>query len=136
MAWNAGDYEAIVEMCGPDVEWTFSDRLPDPTGEIRGKSSVRECFATLTGDWSEISIRPDRIAIPALMLSRTSKFAARGRDGIEVSMRLVHVWTVRDGQIDRFRRFGTFDEALEEVALREVGDVAGDTAPGRYVAGG
>jgi hypothetical protein len=21
-AWNAGDYETIVEMCHPDVEWT------------------------------------------------------------------------------------------------------------------
>jgi ketosteroid isomerase-like protein len=71
-AWNAGDHEAIVEMCHPDVEWTFSDRLPDATGEIRGKDSVRTFFETFTGDWSEISIRPDRIPIPALTSSRTS----------------------------------------------------------------
>ena len=86
-AWNAGDYEAILEMCHPDVEWTFSDRLPDATGEIRGKASVRTFFETFTG--------------------------------IEVSMRFVHVWTVREGQIVRFRGFGTFDEALEAVELRD-----------------
>jgi ketosteroid isomerase-like protein len=85
-AWNDGDYEAIVEMCHPDVEWTFSDRLPDATGEIRGKASVRAVFETFTGDWSEISIRPGRIAAPGSHVVANVEFLARGRDGIEVSM--------------------------------------------------
>jgi ketosteroid isomerase-like protein len=51
--------------------------------------------------------------------SQRVEFLARGRDGIEVSMRFVHVWTVREGQIVRFRGFGTFDEALEAVGLQE-----------------
>jgi hypothetical protein len=34
-------------------------------------------------------------------------------------MHFVHVWTVWEGQIVRFRGFGTFDEALEAVALPE-----------------
>jgi ketosteroid isomerase-like protein len=63
-AWNDGDYEAIVEMCHPGVEWTFSDRLPDATGEIRGKASVRTFFERFTGDWSDISIHPERIEDP------------------------------------------------------------------------
>jgi ketosteroid isomerase-like protein len=83
-AWNAGDYEAIVEMCHPDVEWKFSDRLPDATGEIRGKASVRTFFETFTGDWSEISIRPERIADSGPHVVANVKFEARGRDGIEV----------------------------------------------------
>jgi uncharacterized protein len=118
-AWNAGDYEAIVEMCDPDVAWTFSDRLPDATGEIRGKASVRAFFETFTGDWSEISIRPDRVADSGPHVVANVEFAARGRDGIEVSMRFVHVWTVREGQIVRFRGFRTFDEALEAVGPQE-----------------
>ena len=118
-AWNAGDYEAIVELCHPDVQWTFSDRLPDATGEIRGKASVRRFFETFAGDWSEISIRPERIADPGPHVVASVEFVARGRDGIEVSVRFVHVWTVRERQIVRFRGFGTFDEALEAVELRE-----------------
>jgi ketosteroid isomerase-like protein len=106
-------------MCHPDVEWTFSDRLPDATGEIRGKASVRTFFETFTGDWSEISIRPERIADSGPHVVANVEFVARGRDGIEVSMRFVHVWTVRKGQIVRFRGFGTFDEALEAVELRD-----------------
>jgi ketosteroid isomerase-like protein len=114
-AWNAGNYEAIVDLCHPDVRWTFSDRLPDATGEIRGKDAVRRFFETFTSDWSEISIRADRLVDAGADVVSDVAFLARGRDGIEVSMRFVHVWTVHDGQIVRFRGFGSFEEALEAV---------------------
>ncbi|MGH2713467.1 MAG: nuclear transport factor 2 family protein [Thermoleophilaceae bacterium] len=114
-AWNEGDYEAIVEMCHPDVEWSFSDRLPDATGQIKGREAVRRFFETFTGDWSEISIRAERIADRGSEVVADVAFLARGRDGIEVSMSFVHVWTVRDGQFVRFRGFGSFEEALEAV---------------------
>ena len=29
-------------MCHPGVEWTFSDRLPDATGQIRGRDAVED----------------------------------------------------------------------------------------------
>lgn len=118
-AWNEGDYEAIVDMCHPDVVWTFSDRLPDATGRIEGRDAVRRFFETFTGDWSEISIRADRVVDAGADVVSDVAFLARGRDGIEVSMRFVHVWTVRDGQIVRFRGFPTFDEALEAVGARD-----------------
>jgi uncharacterized protein len=112
-AWNEGDYEAIVAMCHPDVEWTFSDRLPDATGHIRGKEEVRRFFETFTGDWSEISIRADRVADLGPHVIADVAFLAKGRGGIEVSMKFVHVWTIRDGQIVRFRGYASFEEALE-----------------------
>src|SRR5918996_3337950 len=114
-AWNRGDYEVIVDMCHPDVEWSFSDRLPDATGEIRGKDAVRGFFERFTGDWAEISIRPERLADPGDEVVALVEFVARGRDGIEASMHFVHVWTIRDGLIVRFRGFQTFEEALEAV---------------------
>jgi ketosteroid isomerase-like protein len=118
-AWNAGDFEAVVDMCHPDVEWTFSDRLPDATGEIRGKADVRRFFDTFTGDWSEISIQPGRIVDRGAHVVADVEFVAQGRDGIEVAMRFVHVWTVREGQIVRFRGFRSFDAALEAVSLED-----------------
>ena len=96
-AWNEGDYEAIVNLCHPEVEWTFSDRLPDATGHIRGREEVRRFFQTFTGDWSEISIRADRVVDAGDHVVANVHFLARGRDGIEASMSFVHVWTVRDG---------------------------------------
>jgi uncharacterized protein len=118
-AWNAGDYEAIVDLCHPDVEWTFSDRLPDATGHIKGKAEVRRFFQNFTGDWSEISIRAERIADTGPHVVAEVAFLAKGRDDIEVSMRFIHVWTVRDGQIVRFRGFPSCEEALEAVGAED-----------------
>ena len=116
-AWNADDLDAIVEMCHPDVEWTFSDRLPDATGRIRGRAAVRDFFSRFTGDWSEISMVAEQIFDIGDDVVADVRLEAKGREGIEVSMRLVHVWTARNGQIVRFRGYPTMDEALEAVGL-------------------
>lgn len=123
-AWNDGDLEAIVEMCHPDVRWTFSDRLPDATGEIRGRDAVRSFFASFTQDWAEISIAADRVVDAGDDVVAAVRFTARGRDGIEVSMQFVHVWTVTDGQIVRFRGYPTFEQALEAVGYRGAGSAS------------
>jgi len=118
-AWNEGDLEAIVEMCHPDVEWTFSNRLPDATGRIRGKAAVRDFFTTFTQDWSEISMVAEQIFDAGDDVVADVRFVAKGREGIEVSMRFVHVWTAHNGQIVRFRGYPTVDEALEAVRLHD-----------------
>lgn len=115
-AWNQGDIPAIVEMCHPDVEWTFSDRLPDATGDIRGKQAVSDFLARFTEDWDEISMFADQVIDMGEDVVADVRFVAKGRDGIEVSMQFIHVWTTRDGQVVRFRGYPTLAEALEAVS--------------------
>ena len=114
-AWNQGDLQGILDMCHPDVVWTFSNRLPDATGDITGKQAVERFFDRFIADWAQISIRPVRVVDADDEIVAEVEFTAKGRDGIEVSMRLVHVWTARDGQVIRFRGYATFDEALAAV---------------------
>jgi ketosteroid isomerase-like protein len=115
-AWNQGDIPAIVEMCHRDVEWTFSDRLPDATGDIRGKQAVSDFLARFTEDWDEISMFADQVIDVGEDVVADVRFVAKGRDGIEVSMQFIHVWTTRDGQVVRFRGYPTLAEALEAVS--------------------
>jgi ketosteroid isomerase-like protein len=116
-AWNRGDVEEIVAMCHPDVEWTFSDRLPDATGRIQGRPAVQDFLTRFTEDWSEISMIADRIIEADDNIVAEVRFVARGREGIEVSMQFVHVWTAREGQVVRFRGYPTLEQALEAVSL-------------------
>jgi ketosteroid isomerase-like protein len=115
-AWNEGDVAAIVEMCHPDVEWTFSNRLPDATGNIQGRAAVRRFFDRFTEDWDEIFMRAEQVMDAGDHVVADVQFIAKGRDGIEVSMRFIHVWTVRNDQVVRFRGFPTLEEALEAVS--------------------
>jgi ketosteroid isomerase-like protein len=116
-AWNEGDVEGILALCHPDVEWTFSDRLPDAIGHIRGRAAVRDFLTRFTEDWSEISMFAERIVEADDHVVAEVRFVAQGRDGIEVSMEFVHVWTVREDQVVRFRGYPTFDEAIEAVSV-------------------
>ncbi len=116
-AWNSGDFPAIIEMCDPDVVWTFSDRLPDATGAIHGKAAVARFFESFTEDWSEIEIRQQRSVDTQDVVVAEVEFRAKGRDGIEVTMNLAHVWTARDGKVISFRAYATFDEALAAAGL-------------------
>jgi ketosteroid isomerase-like protein len=116
-AWNRGDVEEIVAMCHPDVEWTFSDRLPDATGRIQGRAAVQDFLTRFTEDWSEISMIADRIIEADDNIVAEVRFVARGREGIEVSMQFVHVWTAREGEVVRFRGYPTLEQALEAVSL-------------------
>jgi ketosteroid isomerase-like protein len=70
-----------------------------------------------TEDWSEISIVADRIIEAGDNVVAEVRFVAQGRDGIEVSMQFVHVWTAREGQVVRFRGYPTLDQALEAVSV-------------------
>lgn len=74
-AWNERDFGAIVEMCHPDVEWTFSDRLPDTTGDIRRMHAVSDFLARFTEDWSRSS--PTRSSTRAMTWSPTSASSPR-----------------------------------------------------------
>jgi ketosteroid isomerase-like protein len=114
--WNAGNIDAVVDQCAPDVEWRFSDRFPDATGTITGREAVREFLRRFRQDWSEISIVPHRVVEVGDNVVIDVEFRATGRDGIEVSIRFGHVWTGRDGVMTRFRAYETFDEALADVS--------------------
>jgi len=114
-AWNRRDFDAILDLCAPDVEWTFSNTFPDATGVIKGRDAVRKFLHRFADDWSEISIVPHQIVDPGDHVVADVQFVATGRDGIEVSMRFGHVWTERDGEIVGFRAYPSFDEAVADV---------------------
>jgi ketosteroid isomerase-like protein len=54
---------------------------------------------------------------PEVVVSNTAHM--RGRGGIEVTAKSTFVWTVKSGQITRFRMFQERAEALEAVGLSE-----------------
>ena len=116
-AWNAGDHRAVVDMCRPDVEWTFSDRLPDATGTIRGRAAVERFLERFVHDWTDIRISELRLAEGEDRVVAEVEFRAIGREGIEVTITFAHCWVAHEGQVTAFRAYASFDEALEEMGL-------------------
>lgn len=90
---------------------------PTRSGRSGDGAAVKDFLTRFTEDWSEISMFADRIIEAGDNVVAEVRFVAQGRDGIEVSMQFVHVWTAREGQVVRFRGYPTLDQALEAVSF-------------------
>ena len=118
-AFQKGDIQGLLGMLTDDVEW-ITPGPPDivPTaGTRRGPDGVAQFFSTLSEtDDVEVFEPQEFIAqgdkVVALIKCRT-RVKSTGR---AVDDELVHIFTVRDGKIKRFREY--FDTAAAVEALR------------------
>jgi probable sodium:solute symporter len=80
-AWNEGNYDAIVDMCHPDVEWTFSDRLPDATGRIRVTPRFRLGVIAATSSALAVSIVRRKAGVLLERAAHAGRRVSIERDG-------------------------------------------------------
>jgi ketosteroid isomerase-like protein len=110
-AGNAGDMEAFVEICDPEIEWRWPKGVVE-TDVFRGHEGLRQGFETWLEPWAafrfdlrEILERGDRVV--AIVV-----YQARGRDaGVDVDQPIAHLWEFRDERAIRLRMFGDVDKA-------------------------
>lgn len=119
-AWNRGDVDKVLSLVTEDIVWTTGGALPDIEPEYRGHDGVRRFFKEFREPWEEISVeilevisdRDDQVVV-------LTSFHGRGREGIEVDGRFLHVY--RYDENHHCRRFRAFAEGDREEALREAG---------------
>src|SRR5919197_765025 len=103
---NAGDkLDANFEVLAPDVEFHVSGAFPDLDRVYRGHEGVRELNDALNEPWEALSLNPDEFIDIGSRVLVLNEFHARGRDGMELRLRLANLWTVRNGQIVRMDAF-------------------------------
>jgi uncharacterized protein len=118
-AFGRGDIQSLLSMLDENVEWVTPgppDAMPT-AGTRRGREGVAEFFSTLAEtDQIEVFEPQEFIAqgdkVVSIIKCRT-RLKATGR---AVDDELVHIFTVRDGRIARFREY--FDTAATVEALR------------------
>ncbi len=106
-AFARGDLDAVVADMDEAIEWQQAQGLPHG-GTYRGLTEVRtNVFDPLDRDWwSEFS------AVPGEFLEAGDEVVVIGRyrgtakeTGKELDVPFVHVWSLRDGKVWRFRQF-------------------------------
>jgi ketosteroid isomerase-like protein len=118
-AFSRGDWEALVELIDPAVE--FESLILEADGaSYRGHEGVREYFEIVHdvfSDWhSEITELRD--FGDTLIIESHAVGTAKG-SGIELGQRFWQAVRLRDGKIVWWRFVRTEEEALEAVGLRE-----------------
>lgn len=111
-AFGAGDIPAILELLDEDVEWSAPATLPQG-GTFRGKEGALKFFEGLGAAWDplgiEVEVIDDLGDDQAIGLVRGSGAL---RDGGPAEYGAVHIFTVRDGLVTRFREFVDLDAPL------------------------
>lgn len=107
VAFANHDTAGVLADLDPDIEWVQAQGLPHG-GTYRGVEEVqRNIFDPLDRDWWDaFTAEPDEFidaGDQVVVVGRYRATAKRSRRRLDVPY--VHVWTVRDGKVVRFRQF-------------------------------
>jgi uncharacterized protein len=114
-ALNSGDLSEVHALLHPDIEWQEDGAAPEA-----GVHQGRDTFETFLRSWLEsfndFRIEPEQIVEDDDRLIALVHQSGTGRaSGIEVEVRIAHVWTIKDGRAVRWQSYPSREEALASV---------------------
>jgi ketosteroid isomerase-like protein len=105
-AFGRGDIAAVIAGLAPDVDWeTVGSRTDFPNfGPHRGIGEVQDFFRLVgeNEDFSEFTPRELYAAADKVFALGTYRLTVK-KTGAPVATEWVHVFTVKDGKVTRFR---------------------------------
>ena len=117
-AYLRGDLESAVEPFDPGIE-IYDHDIPD-AGEYRGLEGVLLWQADWEREWESWRWDPEEYIDAGECVVAVLRVYARGRQsGVEVERLDGAVYTMRDGKCVRLDYYGSKEQALEAVGLRE-----------------
>ena len=118
-AYNAGDLDALMELCAPDIEAFPDSSVFLEADQLRGRDEFRSWLEEINSAW--ISARQDTIEALALggdRIVHRGEWGGKGAaSGIETVSSITSIWTIRDGQITRVEYFFDHEQALKAMGL-------------------
>ena len=117
-AANRQDWDAMFQDMAPGFELDMS-RAVGPVGGIHGLDQARRILVEFAENWESVRIEPHEFIEAGDLVVVPNTGHLRGRDGIEVSVTVAWVWTIRDGAIERMTMYQERQDALEAVGLSE-----------------
>ena len=116
-AFARKDIDAIVAALDEDVAWTTSMLLRSGA-TYHGHDGVRSLLGALGEVWQEMSAEPEEFIDGGENVVALGRIQGQTRKAAApVNVPFAHVWTVRDGYLQRLRAFT--DTALLARALAE-----------------
>lgn len=112
------DFDAILSVMDPDIEWDASDALAH-TGVYSGHAGVTEYIETLSSAWEEYELHPEVFSESGGGAHVMVLGSVRGRlasDGQDVEARFAHVLQLDDsGKVTRLKVCLDREAALREM---------------------
>jgi ketosteroid isomerase-like protein len=111
-ALNRGDVSLVLELLDPDLEWHEPGDSPE-AGTHHGRDSFERFFRSWIDSFDEFRVEPEQVVQRGNDLVAVVRQSGRGRaSGVEIEIRLAHIWTVEDGRAMRWEAVANPDDAL------------------------
>jgi ketosteroid isomerase-like protein len=119
-AYNAGDVDAMMELCAQDVE-AFPDRSFPEASPLYGREQFRRWMEEIRTPWvaTRWVVHEARAIEPNRVLERGNYGGVGTGSSIETLASYSVIYTLRDGQISRVQFFSDHAEAIKAVRLEE-----------------
>jgi ketosteroid isomerase-like protein len=126
-AWNTGDLETFLEYVHPDLVWTTAGVFPGLRPSYSGHDGFREFWDTFMEPWDSLEIEiEEMIELDQESLLMQVRFHAKGRDEIEVELRIINHLVMRDEKLYRFHGYMEWEEALADLGIEDRSEGAAD----------
>ena len=111
-ALNRGDLSLVLELLDPDIEWHEPGDSPE-AGTHHGRDSFERFLRGWTDSFDEFRVEPEHVVERNDELIVVVRQSGRGRaSGVEIEIRIAHVWTVEGGRAVRWEAVPSPDDAL------------------------
>jgi uncharacterized protein len=118
-AFARDDLDGVLADLDPSIEWRQAQGLPHGGTYIGTEEVRRNIFDPLDRDWwDEFTAQPQEFLSAGgeiVVIGRYRGVAKRSQRPLDVPF--VHIWSIRDGKVVRFRQF--LDTAGWNAALAE-----------------
>jgi len=106
---NIGDLAGAAAHLHPEIEWIEAEHSPYgwPGPPLVGIAAVADAvWSRLPGDWVDLRVVPEEFVPAADRVAVIGRYVGRhARSGAALDAQVLHLWTVADGVITRYRGF-------------------------------
>jgi len=123
-----GDIPGILGQCTDDIEWVSSEVAQIPfSGTYVGKKEVTDFFASLSDSLESLRFEPQEFIAERnkVVVTGLSQWRVR-KTGVVYDDAWVHVFTMRDDKIARFRIYGNSAATVAAFTAPESSDSEAD----------
>jgi ketosteroid isomerase-like protein len=119
-AWNSGDRSWVLEHMSEDVEWVTPPEDPDP-GTYRGYEGVEKFWSQWRAAVGQLSFEVEEMLDYDKHVVVMARRKGRGEhSGLEVSDRVVQVFTFEGEKCVRVQEFYDSADALRAIGAEEL----------------
>ena len=119
-AFAARDWEALADLCDPDLEYETLGVAP---GRLRGFREITEFFDAWADLYGEFRVEADEIVEVGDQVVAVERQSVGGLKGSEAEGKLGHSFacliSFKDGRICRVKEYATREAALAAAGLSE-----------------